>query len=85
MIEIPHRACGHTRRASIHSLEAVCCGVPPEVRVPSMAKGDELGRVGGADMIVKDAGRSAANRRRGHDREGRGAVGGIGNIGGIGG
>ena len=47
MIEIPHRACEHTRRASIHSLEAVCCCVPPEVRVPSMAKGDELGRAGG--------------------------------------
>ena len=39
--------------------------VPPEERVLSMAKGDELGRVGGADMIVKDAGR---------------CVGGIGNM-----
>ena len=37
--------------------------VPPEERVPSMAKGDELGRVGGVDMIVKNAGggRSAAS------------------------
>ena len=36
--------------------------MPPEERVPSMAKGDELGRVGGADMIVKDAGRSQGFR-----------------------
>ena len=41
--------------------------MPPEERVLSMAKGDEatIGRTGGVDMIVKDAGR---------------CVGGIGNM-----
>ena len=71
MIEIPHRAGGRARRASIHSLEAVCCGVPPEVRVPSMAKGDELGRAGGVrrgvlELILVDGRQQVGRQQQGY-------------------
>ena len=52
LIELPHWTGERARRASIDSPEAVASSgplrVPPEVRAPSMALGNQLGRVGGS-------------------------------------
>ena len=50
MSELPHR--GHIRRASIQFPGGRPLRVPPEVRAPSMATGNELGRVGGVRQGV---------------------------------